>query len=223
MGAMTVQAKYERTTDPKRMMTHALLNEAIRKDWDAIKAFLPARTATYIRYEKGATNAVAWNEGGKETKIPLPLQDGWYVPDGNLFRIPNGKPSVRDNPDALYLVRYQDREYGGPLGRGSGWSADGRGRDVVAYDYPSYASGLALVGHDVTVAAEKLVDIDPKALVQRAEQLENAANGLKARLGSTLNPAVNPDMYAQMLKPILDEAAFLRELAGKIEAIRQKA
>ncbi|MDO8554515.1 MAG: hypothetical protein Q7S22_06930, partial [Candidatus Micrarchaeota archaeon] len=59
MGAIIIPAntiaKYERTTDPKRMMTHAALNEAIRRDWKNVKEFLPARTATSIRYEKGAT------------------------------------------------------------------------------------------------------------------------------------------------------------------------
>ena len=65
MDAIAVQAKYKETTDAKRMMTHALLTEAIRKDWYVINAFLPARTATNIRYEKGAKKAMAWDEGGE--------------------------------------------------------------------------------------------------------------------------------------------------------------
>src|SRR3989344_9605162 len=93
--AVQVTRKYERTTDPRRMLTHKLLDEAIRKDSQStnVLELLPARTATSIRYEKAATKAVAWNEGGKETKIDLPLENGWYVPDGNPFAIPNGESS----------------------------------------------------------------------------------------------------------------------------------
>src|SRR3989338_4803868 len=89
--------KYEKTTDPRRMLTHKLLNEAIRTDWGAVKAFLPASVATSMRYDEGAKTAHAWDEGGQETKIDLPLQSGWYVPDGNPFAIPNGKPSNFDD------------------------------------------------------------------------------------------------------------------------------
>ena len=193
------------------MMTNALLTEAIRKDWNAIKAFLPARTATYLRYDKGAKNAVAWNEGGKETKIPLPLQNnGWYVPE-NPFAIPNGKPSNRDDPDALYLGGHQNREFNGPLGRGYLWFDDLRRRDVSAYVW-SNVSGVALITPSVNVPLDLT---GPKALVQRAEQLENAAKELVARLGLLSGS----EKHTRLIKPTLDEAAFLRELAGKIEAI----
>jgi hypothetical protein len=146
MGAITVQAKYEKTADPKRMMSHALLTEAIRKDWDAIKAFLPARVATYIEYGAGKTKAQAWDEGKRKISIDLPLKDGWYVPDGNPFAIPNGRKSDRDNPDALFLVRYQNRAFSGPLARDFvGHYFDGR-RGVYANDDWSGASGVALIG-----------------------------------------------------------------------------
>ena len=231
MGATAVQvdnrAKYERTSDPKRMLTHALLNEAIRKDSQStnVLELLPARTATSIRYGRGAKTAQAWNEDEKETTIDLPPNDGWYVPDGNPFAIPNGKKSNRDDPEALYLVRHQDREFVGPLGRGDGWYGYDWVRLVYAYDYWSYASGVALIGREaaaplVVVPSEKLANItDPKVLAQRTEQLETAAKELTERLGAVLSA----EAYARLIKPILDEAAFLRELAGKIEAIQQKA
>jgi|SRR5208283_3181163 len=220
--------KYERTKDIKRMLTHPLLDKTIREDWENIKQFLPARTATSIRYERGAKTAKAWNEGGSETKIDLPLEDGWYVPDGNPFAIPNGKPSNRSDPAALYLVRHQDREFSGSLARDFVFFGfvDGDGRFVGASGYWSGASGVALIGGRgataplVEVPKEGLAKItDPKALVQRAEQLETAAKELKERLGATLHSGT----YARLIKPILDEASFLRELVGKIEALQQKA
>ncbi len=187
MGATAVQdnrAKYEKTTDPKRMINHALLNEAIRTDWDAIKTFLPARTATSMRYDKGAKTAHAWNEGGKETKIDLPLNDGWYVPDGNPFAIPNGKSSNRDDPNALYLYRHQNQSFSGPLGRGYGFG--GRRRDVIADVYWSYDSGVALVGGRgataplVKVPEGRLVEItDPETLREIANKLSKAAVDLR--------------------------------------------
>lgn len=129
MGATAVQAnggqKYERTTDPRRMLTHKLLTEVIRTDWENVSGFLPARTATSIRYDKGATKAVAWDEGGKETKIDLPFEDGWYVSDGNPFAIPNGRESNKADPDALFLMRHRDKRFSGPLGRGVIWSTSG--------------------------------------------------------------------------------------------------
>jgi len=228
MGATTVQAnggpKYEKTVDPRRMLTHATLSEAIRTDWDVVKRFLPARTATSLRYAKAATKAVAWNEGGSETKIDLPFQDGWYVPDGNPFAIPNGQKSDAENPDALYLYRYQDRSFNGPVGR-DGIVFDYRGRGVFADDYWSDASGVALVGREATaplvgVSKENLVDVaDPKALLQRAEQLEAMANDFSQRFKSMLTT----ETHQRFVTEPLEVATMLRELAGKIEAIQQKA
>ncbi|MEW5996220.1 MAG: hypothetical protein AB1657_01345 [Candidatus Micrarchaeota archaeon] len=249
MGATAVQAnggqKYERTADPRRMLTHKLLTEAIRTDWENVRRFLPARTATSIRYGKGATEAVAWDEGGKETKIYLPFENGWYVPDGNPFAIPNGRKSNKADPDALFLVRRQDERFSGPLGRGDRWYDDLRRRNVYAYDVVGWSvdSGVALVGRDaivagdnapiersvvqsgaaaplVGVAQEKLVNVaDPKALLERASQLEAAAEELTEKLGGMLSS----EAYARLIKPTVDEAAFLRELAGKIESIQPKA
>jgi len=265
MGAAAVQVdsrnKYERTTDLRRMFTHRQLQEAIRNDSQSnILELLPARTATSIRYGRGAKTAQAWNEDGKETKIGLPLKDGWYVPDGNPFAIPNGKKSNRDNHEALYLMRHQDREYNGLLGCGTG-EVDfiGWERIVWAGNFWPDVSGVALIGRPeersslgasersslgdanvasdiapivrgveqsgaatplVIIPSEKLSKItDPKALAQRAEQLETAAKELTERLGAVLSA----EAYARLIKPTLDEAAFLRELAGKIEAIQQKA
>jgi hypothetical protein len=62
MGPVTVQ-KYEKTTDPRRMMNHAVLSKAILTDWENVRGFLPARTATSLSYKAGATKAQAWNEG----------------------------------------------------------------------------------------------------------------------------------------------------------------
>lgn len=223
--AATVQVnsgKYEKTTDPKRMLTNSVLTEVIRRDWESIKGFLPCRTATSIQYNAGATKAIAWNEGENPTSIDLPLNDGYYVPDGNPYAIPNGKESNRRDPEALYLVRHQDRDYSGPLGRGYYWGDGGGRRGVGANGYWSLASGVALVNGRgaaaplVAVPAEKLAEIeDPKALLQRAAQLRTAATELTERLG----PMLSTDAYERLIKPTLDEAAFLTELAGKIEAI----
>ena len=220
------------------MLTHKLLNEAIRTEWEGIKGFIPARTATSMRYDKGATKAVAWDEGGKETKIDLPLKDGWYVPDGNPFAIPNGRKSNADDPGALYLLRHQDRKFSGPVGRGD-VDFDGR-RDVSAYGDWSDVSGVALVGRESRVSSlgtldaghetaltaqlvalpeEKLVEVaDPNALLQRAEQLETAGSTPREKLRDILTVAV----YAQLIQPILDEAVFLRALAKKIQAIQKE-
>lgn len=233
MGAVQANGgqKYEQTRDPKRMLTHKLLNEAIRNDWENIRGFLPARTATSIRYEKGARRAVAWNESEAEVSIDLPLKDGWYLSDGNPFAIPNGRESDPSNPDALHLWRYQDRSYSGPVGRGV-FFGFGR-RNVYAVDYWSNASGVAIIGRSAArldavqgahgpeahsaaplanLPRERQFDItDPRALLQRAQQLETAAKGLIERLGT----ALSADAHTQLIKPILDEAAFLRELAEK--------
>lgn len=222
MSAVAVQ-KYEKTTDPRRMMTHTVLNEAIRTDWENVGVLLPARTATLLSYERGAIKAKAHNEGETEVSIDLPLKDGWYVPDGNPFSIPNGRESKKNDPDALYLYRHQNRSFSGPVGRGVYFGVVRRG--VNAFYDLSGGSGVALIGREATaplvgVPKEKLIDVvDPKTSVQRAELLETVAKELTERLGTLLTP----EAYARLIKPILDEAAFLRELAGKIESIQQKA
>ncbi len=200
-------------------MTHALLNEAIRTDWKNIQGFLPCRTATSVKYAAYKTKALAWNEGEGKTKIDLPLRDGWYVPDGNPFAIPNGRESSREDPEAIYLVRHQDSAFSGPLGRGCG--AEVKGRGVLASVGWSNASGVALVDRDVTallvaVPADKLVEIqDPKALLQRVEQLEAMAEDFRQRFGG-MDTA---ETFRMHVTEPLETAKMLRELAGKIEAI----
>ncbi|HLC69391.1 MAG TPA: hypothetical protein VJH24_06135 [Candidatus Bilamarchaeaceae archaeon] len=241
MGAAAVQVsggpKYERTTDLRRMLTHKLLDEAIRKDWGNIREFLPARTATSLRYERAAKTAVAWNEGGRETTIDLPLENGWYVPDGNPFAIPNGKPSNRSDPEAHYLVRHQNRKFSGSLARDvydyyrryvyacTGWSVDS-GVALAAHESRVSSLGTLDAGHETALTAqlvalpeEKLVEVaDPNALLQRAEQLETAGSTPREKLRDILTVAV----YAQLIQPILDEAVFLRALAKKIQAIQKE-
>ncbi len=228
MGAAAVQAKcgqkYEETMDPRRMLTHKLLNEAIRNDWENVRGFLPARTATSMRYDGGATKAKAWNEGESEVSIDLPLQNGWYVPDGNQFAIPNGRKSSSYDPDALHLVRHQYDKFSGSLVRGfSCFGSAGDERIVYADYWSGDSGGVALIGRpeersslgtsersSLGEATALLVDIaDPKALVQRAEQLETAAKELADRLGAVLSP----EAYARLIKPTLDKATYLRELA----------
>ncbi|MDO8554088.1 MAG: hypothetical protein Q7S22_04735, partial [Candidatus Micrarchaeota archaeon] len=169
-----------------RMMTHAALNEAIRRDWKNVKEFLPARTATSIRYEKGATKVVAWNEDGSETKIDMPLNNGWYVPDGNPFSIPNGRPSSKEDSNALYLYRYQDRSFNGPVGLADDPVGDS-GRFVGATDNWSDVAGVALVG------GSKEQDLSVNLLVKGVtleafRALVGDANANLAELAQTLSP-----------------------------------
>ncbi|MFH1260802.1 MAG: hypothetical protein ABII39_02595 [Candidatus Micrarchaeota archaeon] len=213
--------RFERTTDPKRMLTHALLNEAIQKHFGDVVHCLPAITSTSIEYKAGATKAKARNEAESVVSIDLPLQNGWYVPDGNPFAIPNGSKSTSDDSNALYLVRYQDRDFSGPLGRGD-WVDDNRGRDVDACYGWSGDSGVALVGREATapmveVSREALAKVtDPKALVQRAEQLENMANDF----GQRFNGMLTAETYQRFVTEPLETAKMLRELAGNIESVK---
>ena len=214
--------RFERTTDPKRMLTHALLNEAIQKHFGDVVHCLPAITSTSIEYKAGATKAKARNEAESVVSIDLPLQNGWYVPDGNPFAIPNGSKSTSDDSNALYLVRYQDRDFSGPLGRGGDWyGLDGR-RYVDACAGWSSVSGVALVGREATapmveVSREALAKVtDPKALVQRAEQLENMANDF----GQRFNGMLTAETYQRFVTEPLETAKMLRELAGNIESVK---
>jgi hypothetical protein len=103
------------------------INDAIRKDgYDVYHSALPVWTSTHIEYKAGATEALVWNEGEKKkTKINLPLQDGWYLPD-KKWGIPNGEKSSESNPDAMYLWRWQNDAYSGLLVRGGGFGVWGR-------------------------------------------------------------------------------------------------
>lgn len=188
------------------MLTHPLLDKAIREEGENISRLLPARTATYISYRRGAKEALVWNEDESETKIDLPLQDGYYVPDGNPYAIPNGKPSDCKDPDALYLYKNPDYygDYHGPIVRGLEWLGM---RGVNISGHYSTPSGVALIQGRNEMAGLS----DPKALLQRAEQLESAAKELTESMGAVLSE----EAYARLIKPTLDEAVFLRELAGK--------
>jgi hypothetical protein len=105
------------------------VNEAMLRFHDKLKPALPCWTSTHIKYEAGATEAEIWNEGGKPEKIFFPLKDGWYLPD-KKYGIPNGKPSNSDNPNALYLWRWQDKSYNGFVVRWYDWF-DGNFRRYV--------------------------------------------------------------------------------------------
>jgi len=111
--------KYRYTKDPKKMMTAKELYDVIQNDYENIKEFLPCRTATYIEYEGGSTEALFWNEGGKKQKIFLPLEEGWYEVDEN--GIPNGEKSNISSSTARYLCRYQNDDFSGPVGLGLWW------------------------------------------------------------------------------------------------------
>jgi hypothetical protein len=215
---------YERTKDLKRMLNsrqlaEAIINETKRKmagqePETNIFYLLSVNAATFICYDAGAKKADVWNEGEEKVKIDLPLQDGWYLSDGNPFGIPNGNKSTREDPQALCLVRHQDRSFNGPVGFGHAlcrWFGTDYWRDVNAYFDWSGGSGVALIeGRD----AAALFDItDPTALRERAAQLKTAADGLIRHFGYTSG------LYTSLIKPILDEVAFLRGQAGKIEDI----
>lgn len=251
MGAVTQVANrnvYERTSEVGRMLTSGQLAQAIK---DAVKRqfarqepetnifdVLPARAATSMRYDKCARTAMVCNEGGKEEKLDLPLEDGWRKSDGNPFGVPNGAPSNKGDPDALYLYRHQNNSFNGPVGFGYGWD-DGRGRVFFADGVWSGGAGVALIGgRDVIVASDNtpivrgveqsgaaapVVEVpreslakvtDPKALLQRAEQLEAMANDFKQKFADICTA----ETHQRYVTEPLETAKMLREVAGKIEA-----
>ena len=87
MGAIAVQANKTKKQLSKEMMTHALLHEAIRNDFEISDASLPAKQRLNIQYGKGAEGSHSLECRREKTKIPLPLEDGWYLPE-NEFAIP---------------------------------------------------------------------------------------------------------------------------------------
>ena len=160
--------------------------------------------------------------------VDIMRPSAWALVDADGYAL-KSQPSDAGVSEARYSrVRHSDEfedrstGYHGSLARGVyGYVNDDR-RVVYAYGEWRYGSGVALVsGRGATaplvgVPEEKLAKIaDPKALVQRAEQLQTAATELTERLGSVLTP----EAYARLIKPTLDEVVFLTELAGKIEAI----
>ena len=109
----------------------------------------PLWTGTHIEYKNSAETALIWNDDEKKmlkrkgvstvgnssevpykTKINLPLNDGWYLPD-EKYCIPNGAESKSGVDAARFLYRWQDRDYVGLLVRGCGCFGDYR-RDVGA-------------------------------------------------------------------------------------------
>jgi len=223
VAVRTVGNRYERTTDLKRMLTSSELVEAFIKAVRAeltgnkpetnILAVLPARAATSMRYDKGAESAVVWNEGGKEEKITLPLEGGWRKSDGNSFGVPNGAPSSIEDPEALYLCRHQDGAFSGAVGFGIGYFGC-RGRCFNADNTASDYLGVALVGQKTTGPIAQVDITNPEALLERAALLESAATELTTRLKLEIGPGT----YNRLISPIVEEAAFLRGLAGKTAA-----
>lgn len=139
--------KYRYTKDPKKMMTAKQLYDAIQNDYENIKEFLPCRTATYIEYEAGNTEALFWNEGEEKQKIFLPLEDGWYEVDEN--GIPNGEKSHNSSPTARYLCRYQNDDFSGPVGLGDYVGFDFvRRRSFNTYGDCSYDSGVKKISSE---------------------------------------------------------------------------
>ena len=71
----------------------------------------------------------------------------------------------------------------------------------------------------VWIPREELAKVtDPKALLQRAEQLREIAEDLRRRLGDV----VSAEDYAKMIQPLLDTADVLTDLAEKIGAAQKK-
>lgn len=231
MGAFApvMEIKYGRTKDLRRMLTSAQLAEAIIKEVKRqfarhqpetnIFGLVPARAATSMEYRRGAKTARVWNEGGKKEKVDFPLKDDWRTSDGNPFGVPNGPKSSEDNPEALYLVRHQDRDFSGPVGFGDG--GDSRRRYFVADVDWSDDSGVSVISHEATaplvgVPKEELVKIaDPKTLRQDAEQLRQLAGNLSKRFGD------DAQAQDQVVKPMLEKAARFIEVAEAIEEARK--
>ena len=153
---------------------YPLVDRAIREDLQNIKHFLPAVTATNIRYGRGATRAVVWNEGGSGSEIYLPPRDGWYVPD-NPFAIPNGRPSNINDLNALFLMRERYHEFSGRVARCFGVSDRDAGRRyVLVNDFSSDVPGVALVNHEPAATLEM-----PTARLEAIQEIEKLI-----RLGS---------------------------------------
>jgi hypothetical protein len=237
MNATATQARkqYERTKELKRMLTHRELNEAIRTDWENVREVLPARTATSIEYQARATKAIAWDHGGKKVSIDLPLQDGWYVPDGNPFDIPNGRQSCAENSDALYLVRDQERAYSGPVDRGvdfddrwectvgacDGWSDDSGVAIVspISGHGSSTAEGKSSVLSSESSAVEvlkKIVEVaDPETLRKDVAQLRGIVDDLSKRFKGF------DQAQEQIIKPLIEKTVRLLGIAEELEQARK--
>ncbi|GEM_PF-2089697 len=228
MGAVAKvesRIRYERTSDLRRMLTSGQLAEAIKKEVKRqfarqepesnIFSVLPARVATSMNYKAGKTKAQIWNEGGEKVNIYLPLGDGWRESDGNPFGVPNGKESTRDDPEALHLVRHQNRDFSGPVGLGCG-----RGRGFGASDGWSVVSGVALVSGRPEVRST----LGPSERRNVHGSIETVVS-IGASERSSLDEATSPlvEVTAEKLVSVADpqklreDAAQLRQLAENLQ------
>lgn len=137
---------YEKSTDLDKIMTNKELDQALVEDYENVKKAIEywkgCITSTHIEYNAGSTEALVWNEGEKEkTKIYLPLEDGWYLPD-KKYGIPNGEKSNSSNPNARYLWRYQNDSFSGLLVRRYLDFYGGARRYVYAYYLPDFRFGV---------------------------------------------------------------------------------
>ncbi|MEK6982304.1 MAG: hypothetical protein AABX38_05210 [Candidatus Micrarchaeota archaeon] len=231
MSATAVQVnnrnRYERTRELSRMLTSGSIAEAIIKEVKRkfaeqpletnIFDVLPVKAATSMRYDKGARTATAWNDGGKEERIDLPLEGGWRISDGNPFGVPNGKPSNHDDPNALYLILSETVNFSGPIGLGFSWGGRVGKRNFFADGSWWDDSGMALVNLASSVfGLEALSSIkDPQKLRENAAQLRQTAESLRKILGSDERAAI------EIIKPILDKAAKFDQLADELEGIKR--
>ncbi len=140
---LTMQEALEAVAKRKlRLPTNLEIDARLQGDeWKKEKQMYPCWTGTHIQYKAGAATALVWNEGEKKTKIKLPLQDGWYLPD-KKYGIPNGEKSDSSNPAARYLWRYQDRDFNGLVARRYGGWFDWYRRYVYCYYVPNYRLGV---------------------------------------------------------------------------------
>jgi len=153
----------------------------------------------------------------------------WALVDTDGYPL-RSQPSSSRVPEArfMYVKNSDEFEKGatgwhGSVARGVD-DVDG-GRGVGAVGVWSVASGVAIVGRSaaaplVEVPEEKLVSVaDPQALLQRATKLRELAEDHTRRFGDLFTQ----EAHAKFIQPILDEAAFLTELAGKIQAIQKQS
>ncbi len=198
---------YKGTGDLDEMLPHASLNEAIRKDWEKIRRFIPCRTSTFIETAPGMKKASIWNWGETHTTIDMPRFNGWYVPDGNPFSFPNGKQSVKEDPDALFLEMHDSQR-----GRIEG--------AIMRLNQSDITGRVVSISGGITIQTGVMIinTLDKKALLEKADQLEDSARLLVERLGGNLSD----EEHAGLIEPILDQASFLRDLVKMSEHMRMK-
>jgi hypothetical protein len=144
-NGLTVEEALKQSKEKNlRILTNLELDSLLKEDeWKNYKdALWWAWSGTHISYDAGATTALVWNEGEtKKTKIPLPLNDGWYKIK-NKYGIPNGEKSNSSDSDARYLIRRQSDSFNGLVSRNYDfWVGDGR-RGVDCGSGPSHRCGV---------------------------------------------------------------------------------